>query len=137
MTPEERRRAGQAVRDRMVELDMNATEVQLAAGIDNKTLGSVLDGTRRPNTKTLGKIERALQWKPGEIERRGRMQPGTDPIEAASETRLLAELLRRAALREASTPAVESQEDDEPRTELHAADNRPEIDLKGPKRGRS
>ena len=103
MTPEERKRAGRAVRERMLELGMNASDVQQLAPVDNKTLGAVIEGTRSANIKTLGKIERVLGWDPGEIERRGRAAGTTErrePLQDASELQLLTELLRRAVARQ-------------------------------------
>lgn len=103
MTPEERRRAGRAVEDRMTELGLNAAQVQAQAPVDNKTLASLIRGERDTSTAVRGRIEKVLGWPAGEIARRGRgegAEDGRPPLEQYSDVEILTELMRRAAARE-------------------------------------
>lgn len=45
----------------------NITQLRDETGIDNGTLGDFLNGQRWPQIKTLGRIEKAVEWPPGTI----------------------------------------------------------------------
>lgn len=45
----------------------NITQLRDETGIDNGTLGDFLSGQRWPQLRTLGRIEKAVEWPPGTI----------------------------------------------------------------------
>ena len=59
---------GKIVADRRVRLQMDATALALAAGVDVKTLRSLERGERWPRESSRIKLERALQWDPGSLD---------------------------------------------------------------------
>jgi hypothetical protein len=113
-------------------MQLNAIDVQQRAGVDNKTLASVLQGTRWSTAKVRGRIEASLAWPPGEIERAARGATGGRPsIEDLSDGQLIAELARRLG----SVAVAERQSDDlaarrsrsHARTDLAARSGTPDL----------
>lgn len=66
---EGRQRAAHAVAARRGELDMTQQELAEAAGVDLKTIGNLERRGRWPIARTRARIERALRWPSGEMER--------------------------------------------------------------------
>lgn len=64
-----RQRAADAVDARMGDLDLNQQQLAEKAGVDTKTVGDLIRGTRWPIARTRARIERALGWPPGELQR--------------------------------------------------------------------
>lgn len=96
----------------MGELGMNASAVQAAAKVDNKTLASLLRGERDTSIAVRGRVERALSWPPGEIARRGLGEEGRRRLlDRTSDVELISELLRRAVERD--HPVDDEDEPDE------------------------
>lgn len=96
MTPEERRRAGGAVAERMRELGLSVSELADKAGVDPTTVRALMAGTRWLRDDTRARIISALDWPPGEISRRvwaGR----TVALAEAPTADLVRELCRRFA----------------------------------------
>lgn len=73
---EARRRVRIAVRAEMGVRGWNTQDLIDASGLDRSTLGDFLAGTRWPQSRTLGAVERALGWVPGAI---AEMLEGGDP----------------------------------------------------------
>jgi len=74
-----RQRAADAVRTRRGELSLSQDELAAAAGVSPKTVYNLENG-RWPHATTRARIERALQWPPGEIHRLASPpQPDIDP----------------------------------------------------------
>lgn len=62
---------------------MDATDLTRLAGVDPKTLRGLETGQRWPRDSSRGKIERALQWEPGTLDRLlAGEEITTDPQEA-------------------------------------------------------
>jgi transcriptional regulator with XRE-family HTH domain len=95
MTPEERRRAGGAVAERMQELGLTAVQLAAKAGLDPSTVRAVLDGRRWPTERTRSRLAAALGWEVGEVARRA--LSGHVPLSEVPTERLLRELCRRFA----------------------------------------
>ena len=66
---EGRQRAARAVAARRGELGMTQQELADAAGVDLKTIGNLERRGRWPIARTRARIERALNWESGEMER--------------------------------------------------------------------
>ncbi|MDT4938614.1 MAG: hypothetical protein QOG80_2285 [Pseudonocardiales bacterium] len=97
VTPEERLRAGGAVAQRIADQSMSFGAVTDAAGIDPKTLRSLITGARWPTAAVQAAIEAAIDWHPGEIMRRARAPyVSHSPLSDYTNTELLAELLHRS-----------------------------------------
>jgi transcriptional regulator with XRE-family HTH domain len=69
LMPDEQRRAGRAVADRMAELGMSVAELAEKAGVDPTTVRAFLAGRRWPHASTRAKVARALGWKLGDAAR--------------------------------------------------------------------
>ena len=67
---------GAAIKARRLQLGMAELAFVTAAGIDAKTLQRLEDGTRWPWESTRLKIEQALKWSPGDIEK---LRAGGEP----------------------------------------------------------
>jgi DNA-binding XRE family transcriptional regulator len=63
------RRVSRAVIARRGELDMTQAELAAAASVDTKTIGSLETRGRWPIARSRARIERALSWPAGEMER--------------------------------------------------------------------
>jgi hypothetical protein len=85
---------------RMTERRMIPAVLQRRANVDAKTLRSLMNGDRWPTSAVRGRIESALSWPTGEIERRAQNEIAVNDLARFSELELLAELLRRAGVRE-------------------------------------
>lgn len=96
VTPSERMRAGRAVEVRMAERLLTRSIVARRAQVDPKTLAALITGERWPRVGTRARIERALGWPAGEIDRRARNGLSASDLARFSELDLLAELQRRA-----------------------------------------
>lgn len=59
---EARRRVRVAVKGEMGRRGWNIQQLMDESGLDRSTLGDFLDGKRWPQSRTLGAIERALDW---------------------------------------------------------------------------
>lgn len=94
MTPEQRRRAGDAVAQRITEMRSSIPAVARKAGVDPTTVRSLVRGARWPNTSSRLRIADALEWPPGEIARRALVD--VSDLAAYTTGELLAELTRRA-----------------------------------------
>jgi transcriptional regulator with XRE-family HTH domain len=70
MTPEERRRAGGAVAERMQELGMTVQETADKAGLDPRTVRRLLAGETWPRDETRRRILAALDLPSGQLVRR-------------------------------------------------------------------
>lgn len=79
-----------AVAERIADRGLTVTEVARAARIDGKTLRGLLAGRQWPTVAVRRRIEKALGWEPGEIQRRAR--DGVESLRGYSERDLLAEL---------------------------------------------
>lgn len=93
-----------AVNRRRLELGFSEARLREVTGLDNKTLKSLLTGSRWMQEENRLKVEAALQWAAGSIEdiRAGdsptpRQPPaeGDEPIRRYTDEDLLAEVLRR------------------------------------------
>lgn len=93
-----------AVNRRRLELGFSEARLREVTGLDNKTLKSLLTGSRWMQEENRLKVEAALQWAAGSIEdiRAGdsptpRQPPAEDaePIRRYTDEDLLAEVLRR------------------------------------------
>jgi transcriptional regulator with XRE-family HTH domain len=96
-TAEQRRRASRAVRERMNDLGLTVPKLARAAGVDQSTIRALLACQRWPRAATRQAINHALGWPMGELGRRAASPPD---LRDFSITELLAELCRRAELKE-------------------------------------
>lgn len=69
-----------AVRDELARLQRDPAWLARAADVDQGTVGDFLAGNRAPRLSTMAKIEAALGWEPGTIDRLNR---GADPSPSA------------------------------------------------------
>lgn len=97
VTPEQKRRAGAAVSERIADRGLSRPDVARAAHIDPRTLTRFIAGEQWPRTEVRARIENVLGWAAGEIQRRAR--DGVESLSGYTERDLLVELQRR--LREA------------------------------------
>lgn len=58
-----------AVTAEMAHRGWNIQQLHEASGLDKSTLGDFLDGSRWPRIKTLGALEKAVEWPAGTIVR--------------------------------------------------------------------
>lgn len=93
VTPEERRRAGATVKERLADRGLSRAEVARSARIDPRTLNGLISGRQWPRVEVRARIEKALDWERGEILRRAR--DGVESLRGYTERDLLAELHRR------------------------------------------
>lgn len=103
MTPEQRRRAGLAVTERIESMSATPSAVARSAGISPNTLLALAHGKRWPSDEIQGRIESKLGWPGGEILRRA-AGFGAKALCSFSDEDLLTELLRRAAKRQRTRP---------------------------------
>lgn len=75
---DDRSRARQAVRDEMARREMSNAELSRLTGLDIGTVSDFLAGGRWPRTSSLAKIDDALGWVTGSIDRIGQGLPGPD-----------------------------------------------------------
>jgi plasmid maintenance system antidote protein VapI len=75
MTSEQRTRAGNAVAARLIELGMTPGSLARLAGVDVTTIRALIRGTRWPRMVTAERINSALGWAPGELQRIGLGSP--------------------------------------------------------------
>ena len=75
------RAAGAAVAAAAGALGWSQTELATRAGVDPGTLGDFVAGARWPRQTTRGRIEKALQWRPGTIQQ---IADGAEPPEIVS-----------------------------------------------------
>lgn len=80
-----RHRAARAAAARRGELGMTQQELAGAAGVDTKTIWSLETGGRWPIARTRARIEKALSWPQGELDRiasdSGGSNPGLPPLQ--------------------------------------------------------
>ena len=69
MTENPYERLDRLMNDRRLELDMSWTEVIERSGIKGPTLNALRKGTNVPTDKTKRGVERALEWRPGSIDK--------------------------------------------------------------------
>jgi hypothetical protein len=100
MTPEQRRRAGQAVASRIKEMQASPVSVARAAGIDPKTLRNLIDGRAWPTNATQGRIEEVLRWRQGELTARATNVSAASLLVELTDSEIAAELWRRCRERE-------------------------------------
>lgn len=94
MTPEQRKRAGQAVAERLDQLGMTVPQLAAAAQVHPSTIRALLHGARWPADRTRDRLTAALQWPRGEIARRAVQD--SEPLSRFTALDLLEELYRRA-----------------------------------------
>lgn len=70
-----RRRAATAAMARMGELGLTQQELAERADVDPKTVGDLLRARRWPIARTRARVEKALGWEAGELDRIRRDQP--------------------------------------------------------------
>ena len=63
ITPEQRQRAGRAVAGRIAEMRSTPAAVARAAGVDPKTVRSLINGTHWPCDETQSRVEAVLRWR--------------------------------------------------------------------------
>jgi transcriptional regulator with XRE-family HTH domain len=104
VTPEQRKRAGQAVQTRLLEMQLTVPKLADKSGVSAATIRSLIKGQRWPGLDTRRELERALDWKAGEISRRAVGSRAFDSIHEMTTSELLAtieacadELRRRSA----------------------------------------
>lgn len=90
MTPEERARAGAAIAERMTELGLTVRTLADKADVSQPTVRYLLRGERWPYQETRAKLNDALDWPPGEIQRRALVS-----LENFTIVELLTEVLKR------------------------------------------
>lgn len=71
VTPEQRQRAGRAVALRISDMGTTVTAVARAAGVAPNTVRAFMNGERWPHRDTRCRLNEALGWPEGEIQRRG------------------------------------------------------------------
>ena len=74
-----RQHAARAVAARRGDLDMTQQELADKANVDVKTVGSLEGRGRWPIARSRARIERALGWPPGEMERIASESPEPEP----------------------------------------------------------
>ena len=97
VTPEQRQRASLAIRARMNETGATVPSLAKKAGIDQATIRSLLSAQRWPRKATLVRLNKALGWPEGEINRRAELRP---ELQEFTSVELIAELYRRARAKE-------------------------------------
>jgi transcriptional regulator with XRE-family HTH domain len=112
MTPEQRLRAGQAIQARLNELQLTVPKLAGKSGVSAATIRSLIKGQRWPGLDTRTELEKALDWKAGEIMRRAVGSRALDSIRDMETYEILAvidactdELRRRRLAREAEAQA--------------------------------
>lgn len=70
MTPEERRRAGAAIRARMAEVNLSTAQLAEAADVDQTTVRRLIRGEVWPRERTRQRVMAALGLPAGEMGRR-------------------------------------------------------------------
>jgi lambda repressor-like predicted transcriptional regulator len=80
---EARRRVRVAVKGEMGRRGWNIQQLIDESGLDRSTLGDFLDGKRWPQSRTLGAVERALDWPVSSI---AMMLEGGDPPAVGGDT---------------------------------------------------
>ena len=132
---------GALVAQRRLEIGYSEKQLMDLTRIDRKTLAALEDGTRWPQEETRFKIEKALRWPLGSIEKARADAKWTpiplpeptpiDPLEAVSDDELLAEIRRRMRgernVMEANASAGASSKASKEKEDL-AALSPPEID---------
>lgn len=100
-----RKRAARAVAARRGELGMDRAELADAAGIDPKTLYNLEVKGRWPIAVTRARIEEALGWPSGEIERIASQAPEEEPEPAIPQS-LVHEIMETEGLTDEERIAV-------------------------------
>jgi transcriptional regulator with XRE-family HTH domain len=90
-----RKRAGAAVGTRLDELHESAASLARRAGVDPKTIRSLIHGETWPTAKTRDRIEKALDWPGGTLIRRAMSED--DGLATHSTRELLLEVCRRTS----------------------------------------
>lgn len=100
VTPEERRRAGRAVAERIERLGYTVPEVANASKIDARSLRALIAGQRWPTVAIRSRVEDAIEWPRGEILRQAR--DGLEALAVFTDAEIAAELLLRIRRRDAT-----------------------------------
>jgi DNA-binding XRE family transcriptional regulator len=100
-----RKRAAQAVAARRGELGMDRGELADTAGVDPKTLYNLEVKGRWPIAVTRAKIEKALHWQSGEMERIASQAAEEEPEPAIPQS-LLREIMETEGLTDEERVAV-------------------------------
>lgn len=118
MTPEQRLRAGQAVQVRLNELQLSVPKLAGKSGVSAATIRSLIKGQRWPGADTRTELERALDWRAGEIMRRAVGSRALDSIHEMETYEILAvieacteELRRRRLARLAREAEAQAEVD--------------------------
>jgi plasmid maintenance system antidote protein VapI len=90
-----RKRAGAAVGHRLDELHLSAAQAARRAGVDPKTIRSLVHCESWPTARTRARIEQAVNWPAGEIMRHA--ADGDATLAAYTTGEILAELCRRVS----------------------------------------
>lgn len=100
MTPEQRRRAGRAVAERIAAMSATPTAIAHRAGVSPKTVTALIRGETWPTDAVQERLEAAMGWRPGALVVRS-VRGGIDgALDALSDVELSAELTRRLVERE-------------------------------------
>lgn len=92
MTPEERTRAGEAIRLRLDEMGLSIAAFAALAHVHESTMRRVMAGQVWPHQSTRDKLSAALGWPAGEVARRA-MSPS--PLHVYTTAELVGELCYR------------------------------------------
>lgn len=91
----QRRRAGRAVDNRIKAMQRTRAGVARAAGIDVKTLRSIIRGERWPSDDAQARLEAVLRWRDGEMTVQAVHSDHAGTLAALSDLDLANELTRR------------------------------------------
>lgn len=100
MTPEQRRRAGRAVAERIAAMSATPTAIARTARVSPNTLLAVIRGQRWPSDEVQARIEDALGWRSGGLTVRA-VRGGVDgALDGLTDLDLATELARRLSERD-------------------------------------
>lgn len=95
VTPEQRRRAGRAVAERIEAMAATPTAIARLAGISPKTVTALIRGDTWPTEAVQERLEAVMGWRPGALVVRA-VRGGLDgALDALTDVELSAELTRR------------------------------------------
>lgn len=112
-------RARDALHAALTERGWGLTDLAHAASVDVGTVSDFLRGTRWPYRKTQGKIEKALDWTPGRIER---FAQGTESLPPTDRSEQLARRAERSGVHKLRESIAELRELDLDGTEAAERD---------------
>jgi predicted transcriptional regulator len=95
VTPEQRKRAGRAIAVRIEETHTTPAAIARAAGVDPKTVRSLIRGDHWPTDDVQERLEKALDWQPGQIHMCSVRDAPAGAIDNLTDAELAVELARR------------------------------------------